>query len=86
MALRLFAANGTAISVYGKKKLYLNLGLLRDFAWIFLVADVGQPIIGADFLKYFGLLVDLRKRRLLDEMTVCSSSVGLPSGATRRYI
>ena len=31
----------------------------------FLLADVALPIIGADFLKHFGLLVDLGEMRLL---------------------
>ena len=29
-------------------------------AWNFVVADVKFPIIGADFLRYYGLLVDVR--------------------------
>ena len=29
-------------------------------AWDFVVADVKFPIIGADFLRYYGLLVDMR--------------------------
>ena len=31
----------------------------------FLLADVAMPIIGADFLRHFGLLVDLGEMRLL---------------------
>ena len=37
----------------------------RTFSWTFLLADVALPIIGADFLKHFGLLVDLGEMRLL---------------------
>ena len=51
----------------------LNLGLRRDFVWIFVVADVSKPIIGADFLAHFGLLVDMRNRRLLDQTTLLTS-------------
>jgi hypothetical protein len=28
--------------------------------WWFVVADVSQPLIGANFLSHFGLLVDCR--------------------------
>ncbi|KMQ85864.1 gag pol polyprotein [Lasius niger] len=35
----------------------------------FLVADVHQPILGSDFLKHYGLLVDLQGRRLIDGTT-----------------
>lgn len=30
------------------------------------MADVARPIIGADFLHYFGLLIDIRYNRLID--------------------
>jgi hypothetical protein len=35
----------------------------------FVVADVTQPLIGADFLSNFGLLVDCKNNRLLDAIT-----------------
>jgi hypothetical protein len=68
----LCAANGTTISTYGWLPLSLNLGLRRDFTWRFVVADVSQPLIGADFLAHFGLLVDCRNNRLLDGITSMS--------------
>lgn len=70
----LFAANSSQISTYGFIHLTLNLGLRRDFLWRFVVADVSTPIIGADFLGRFNLLVDLRQHRLLDSMTNISAS------------
>jgi hypothetical protein len=69
----LCAANGTTIPTYGWLLLSLNLGLRRDFTWLFVVADVTQPLIGVEFLSHFGLLVDCRHKRLLDGVT--SSSV-----------
>ena len=62
----LLAVNDTTIATYGWISLSLDLGLRRDFIWHFMVADVQDPIIGADLLAHFGLLVDLRNRRLLD--------------------
>lgn len=41
----------------------------RDFRHSFLVADVTRPILGADFLNEFGLLVDIKNRRLIDPVT-----------------
>ncbi|GFW46771.1 hypothetical protein TNCV_2981271 [Trichonephila clavipes] len=52
---------------YGLKE--LNLGLRRPFIWTFIIADVSSPIIGADFLKHFNLLIDLKKKRLVDVET-----------------
>ena len=37
-----------------------DVGLKRDYPWTFIVADVQQPIIGADFFIHYNLLVDLR--------------------------
>ncbi|GFY10942.1 peptidase A2 domain-containing protein [Trichonephila clavipes] len=64
----LFAANSFAINLYGQKKLTLNFNLRRDFMWIFLIA-VSSPILGADFLHYFELVLDLRNKCLRDTKT-----------------
>ena len=34
-----------------------------------MVVNVRKPILGADFLKHYGLVVDMRRRRLLDIRT-----------------
>lgn len=65
----LSAANGTRIATYGPRELNLDLGLAREFTWTFETADVARPIIGADFLHHFGLLVDVRHKRLIDLVT-----------------
>ncbi|GFX38970.1 retrovirus-related Pol polyprotein from transposon opus [Trichonephila clavipes] len=46
-----------------------DLGLRRVFRWPFIAAAVSQPIIGADFLRHYGLLVDIRHGRLVDSLT-----------------
>ncbi|XP_076764833.1 uncharacterized protein LOC143431780 [Xylocopa sonorina] len=69
----LYAANSSVISTYGVRTFNLDLGLRRAFAWKFIVADVTRPIIGADFLTHYGLLIDLRNRRLLDQTTPLSA-------------
>lgn len=73
----LHAANGSRIKVYDKRYVTTDLGLRRRFTWPFLVADVGVAIIGADFLASFGILVDLKHRRLMDGLTKLSSTGGL---------
>ncbi|GFV27989.1 transposon Tf2-6 polyprotein [Trichonephila clavipes] len=65
----LFAANNTKIPTYGMVRKELNLGLRRPFIWTFIIADVSSPIIGADFLKHFNLLIDLKKKWLVDVET-----------------
>jgi cleavage and polyadenylation specificity factor subunit 1 len=69
----LCAANGITIRTYGWLPLSLNLGLRREFTWRFMVADVTQSLIGADFLSHFGLLVGCKSNRLLDAVTSLSA-------------
>ncbi|UYV63704.1 hypothetical protein LAZ67_2005371 [Cordylochernes scorpioides] len=66
---QLFAANGSIIHTYGERHFELDLGLGRLFRWPFIIADVGVSIIGADFLRHYGLTVDLRNHRLSDPVS-----------------
>lgn len=65
----LFAANGTRIQTFGIVTLQPNLGFRREFPWRFIVAEVAQPILGADFLAYYHLLPDIKKKKLIDGKT-----------------
>ncbi|XP_055621932.1 uncharacterized protein LOC129765552 [Toxorhynchites rutilus septentrionalis] len=66
---QLFAANGSPIKTYDTKRLTIDIGLRRSFVWVFTIAEVKSPIIGADFLKHYDLLVDLRRNKLIDNTT-----------------
>ncbi|GFQ83375.1 retrovirus-related Pol polyprotein from transposon 297 [Trichonephila clavata] len=68
-SLQLFTANGTVISTYGQQLVTLDLGLRRVFKWPFIIAVVLQPIIATDFLRHYGLLVDIHHDRLVDSLT-----------------
>ncbi|GFX40359.1 retrovirus-related Pol polyprotein from transposon 17.6 [Trichonephila clavipes] len=70
----LFAANNTKIPAYGMVRKELNLGLRRPFIWTFINADVSSPIIGADFLKHFNLLIDLKKKDLSNPSLISKSA------------
>ena len=67
--LTLQAVNGSSIPTYGTQSLTLNIGLRRTFRWIFVIADIQNPILDADFLCHFALLVDVKHNRLLDTTT-----------------
>lgn len=73
-SIKLFAVNGTPIKVYGQKSIKLDLGLRREFSWTFIIADVSTHILGADFLRNFDLLIDLKRNRLIDNVTQLSSN------------
>ncbi|XP_028173478.1 uncharacterized protein LOC114362327 [Ostrinia furnacalis] len=69
----LYAANGSSISVYGEKTVVLNLGLRRPYSWRFVIAAVSKPILGADFLQHYNIVVDLHGRKLIDKQTNLST-------------
>lgn len=67
--LNILAANGTPIKFYGTKKIKLDINLRRDFTWCFAISDIKTPIIGADFLSHFELIIDLKNSQILDGKT-----------------
>lgn len=83
----LVAANNTIIPTFGEKTLHLDLGLRRPLKWTFVFAEIGKPILGADFLYNHGLTVDLRRKKLTDQRTGLAtigrvSMVSVPSIST----
>lgn len=64
--IELCAANGGSISTYGNTNLIVDLGLKKHFKHQFIIASVENPIIGADFLFKYGLILDMRHRKLID--------------------
>ncbi|UYV65647.1 hypothetical protein LAZ67_3004951 [Cordylochernes scorpioides] len=66
---KLYAANGTEIVTYGTKVRNLDIGLRRQFQWPFVIANTNRAIIGADFLSNFGLIIDIKNKRLIDGIT-----------------
>ena len=78
-SLPLVAANNSTIHTYGTCKRVVDVGLKREYPWTFIVADVQQPIIGADFLIHYNLLIDLRSRCLRDMRTGLAIAASLSS-------
>ncbi|CAG7785549.1 unnamed protein product, partial [Allacma fusca] len=69
----LYGANDSEIKTYGTKSIRVSLNLQKIFQWEFQIADINTPIIGADFIYNFGLLLDLRGNQIIDLTTKCSS-------------
>ena len=67
------AANGSDIATYGTIELTINDGQ-NKYKWKFLIADVFMPILGADFLTFYDLAVDVRRRRLFDASIIAAST------------
>uniref|UniRef100_V5GXG5 Retrovirus-related Pol polyprotein n=1 Tax=Anoplophora glabripennis TaxID=217634 RepID=V5GXG5_ANOGL len=55
-----------------ERKKKVSLCLKGNFPYVFTIADVTKPIIGADFLAKFGLLVDIKNKKLIDTETPLS--------------
>ena len=70
----LIAVKGSQILTYGYKALQLSFTGSK-YKWDFIVADVSTPIIGADFLANFNLLVDMANRHLVNASTLASTSI-----------
>ena len=68
---QLVAANGTAIQTYGTRDVTVKFSG-RNFTWNFIIADVNRPLLGADFLAHYGLLVDISRQRLINTETFSS--------------
>ena len=62
---QLVAANGTSIRTYGEQEVSIRLSG-RTYTWTFIIADVRHPLLGADFLSHFSLVVDVARHRLLN--------------------
>ncbi len=65
----LAGAVGQSIPCWGEQQFQLLLNG-TSFTWQFLLAAVQFPIIGVDFLRHFGLLVDPVGNRLVDRLTL----------------
>ncbi len=74
---RLYAVDGSPILTYGTEEVTLEIGLPKSLRWNFVVADIQQPIIGADLLSHFRLLPDLNRRLLIDGANLCSAQCSI---------
>lgn len=82
-SLVLYAANDTPIRTFGTKTLIINFGLKRTFRWDFIIADVSQPLIGSDFISYYGLLIDIKNSCLIDPISKLKcKGIGVQMGAS----
>ena len=60
------AANGFTITTYGSTRIVcLRFGQCNFQAWL-IAANVSRPLLGADFLQTYNLLVNMRNRRLIE--------------------
>ena len=81
--IKLTAANGTNIKVYGGLSTIITFPQLRrSFEMDFIVADVNEPILGSDFFVKHSLLIDVNHRHLIDQETKFSVNIITSSSVT----
>ena len=75
------AVDGSPITTYGVRSRTLNLGLRCNFRWVFVIANVKQVILGADFLH---IVADIQHHTLRDPQTQLQVNdvIGQPSSTS----
>ncbi|ORU93857.1 MAG: hypothetical protein A6F71_09040 [Cycloclasticus sp. symbiont of Poecilosclerida sp. M] len=73
----LIAANGTLIKTWGKRESSILLSKGHAFTQEFHLADVTDPILGADFFASNRLAIDMSNKRLisLDDLNVVATGI-----------
>ena len=72
--LNLSSVDGRPLNVLGECPLSLcSKQLRRTFFWTFVIAEIREPLLGADFLSHFALLVDCKHARVIDRTTLLKS-------------
>ena len=61
----LTAVNHTSICTYGLWPFHMHIHM-HLWPMAFVIADVQKPILGADFLQHYGLMVDMHTHKFID--------------------
>ena len=73
----LVAANGTRIATWGTRKVKVQFGHSQPIWHEFILADVREPILGADFFVATRLFIDLHGKQLvnIDDLTAIATKM-----------
>ena len=67
--MQLHSAYNAPIETYGTVRRTIDFSLPHPFTWSFWKADVPYTIFGADAMIQLDLLPDLKRKRLIDNVT-----------------
>ena len=81
----LSAANGTPIRTFGTREVTLYIGA-QKVGWPFILAEVTQPLLGADFMCHTGFLIDMKGKCLVHAETWESVLVQPVTGSVPRQV
>lgn len=60
----LMTVNGLPIKTFGFTCLTVDIGLGKLFSWRFVLAQVNNSILGADFIRHFQIIIDMHNDRI----------------------
>ena len=80
MGPAIMTADRTPISCWGQQEMTITTAG-HSFKFVFLLADVAFAIVGANFLSFFDLVVDLRRMRLIQDSRSFIPLAAPPCGA-----
>ena len=68
--VRLKSADGTEIKVLGESVVDIGIReIRRSYPWTVVIAETMNPLLGHDFFRHTGLLIDIKNERLIDPET-----------------
>lgn len=74
--VKISSADGSEIHCSGQVDLEIAIPCLRrSFNWTFIVAGTTHPLLGLDFLQYYGLLIDCQNNIVRDPKTDCIANL-----------
>lgn len=65
---------------FGETRITVDLGMRCSCPWSFIIADGLSPILGADFLLNYNIIINLKSRQLVDGKTNQKTLVTLEAG------
>ena len=74
----LLTADGSTVSCSGSRNIPLRFGTW-SCSWLFQLAPVSVPILGADFLQHYDLSVNIRSQKVFSNGSLNGSALELPS-------
>ena len=75
---KMFATNGSEVTLFETIHLIISLGVGRHLPWLFTRANVRFPVMGMDFLRHCGLIVDTVKQCLRNATTTGGEGKKIP--------
>ena len=82
---KIFAANGSEVMLFETVHLIISLGVGRHLPWQFTRANIRLSVIGMNFLRHYGLIVDTVTQCLRNALTTGGEGKKKPTTWTQWF-